>query len=262
MLVVGGWLRFIHLDWDGLHHTHPDESYINWVETTIEWGGGPGTWLHPEQSSLNPFFWPETKNTTGIQLPLGQPRRFAYGHFPLYLTVLLATGLEAVGTIAPRLGGFLGIGELLNVTGRIEYEHLTLVGRALSAAADTTTILFVYLIGRSMCGMTAALLSAALAALAVQHIQQAHFGTFDAMLTACVTAGMWCLVRYVARGSPRNIVLAGSVIGLAVGSKFSAVMLLLPAATAVVWLCARRQGGWCTTSRKVFPGERANWRDR
>ena len=243
LLVMGGWLRFTHLDWDGLRHTHPDESYINWVETTIEWSGGPKTWLHPEHSSLNPFFWPETKNTTGIQLPLGESRRFAYGHFPLYLTVLLAKGLATGGILVPGLGSVPGLGELLNVANRIEYEHLTLVGRALAAVADTVTILLVFLLGRRIGGVASGLLAAALTALAVQHIQQAHFGTFDAVLTACVTASLWTLARYVSECNSRNIILSGSVIGLAVGSKFSAVMLLLPAATAVVWSCASWQRG-------------------
>ena len=235
VLLLGGWLRFTHLDWDELQHTHPDERYINWVETTIEWHGGPAIWLHPERSSLNPFFWPETKTTTGIESSQGEPRRFAYGHFPLYLTVLAAKGLAAAGIVLPGIGGSTGLGDLLNVAGRIEYEHLTLVGRALAAAADTTTILLVFFLGRQLGGVTAGLLAAAFAGLAVQHIQQAHFGTFDALLTACVTASLCSLVRYVAKGNARNIPLSGALIGLSVGSKFSAVMLLLPAAVAVVW---------------------------
>jgi|TARA_B100001971_G_scaffold190909_1_gene194024 4-amino-4-deoxy-L-arabinose transferase-like glycosyltransferase len=243
VLLLGGWLRFTHLDWDGLQHTHPDERYINWVETTIEWSGGPRIWLHPERSSLNPFFWPETKTTTGIELPRGEPRRFAYGHFPLYLTVLAVKGLAAAATVMPGIGGSTGLGDLLNVAGRIEYEHLTLVGRALAAAADTITILLVYLLGRRLGGVTAGLLAAALAGLAVQHIQQAHFGTFDALLTACVTASLWSLARYVAKGNARNIILSGVLIGLAVGSKFSAVMLVLPAATAVFWSSMGRPRG-------------------
>lgn len=237
VLVVGGCLRFTYLDWDGLKHTHPDESYINWVQTTIEWSGGPAVWLDPERSSLNPFFWPATKNTIGIHIPLGEPRRFAYGHFPLYLTVLLAKGMANLGTAVPGIGG------LLKTAGRIEYDYMTLVGRALAAAADTTTMLFVYHLGRRMGGVAAGLLAAAVAALAVQHIQQAHFGTFDAVMTACVAAGLLSLARYVEKVNARNIILAGSVIGLAVGSKFSAVMLLLPAVTAVIWSCVGRHRG-------------------
>ncbi len=254
VLLIGGLLRFTHLDWDGMHHTHPDERYINWVETTIEWSGGPATWMRAERSSLNPFYWPETRGTMGIQLPLGEPRRFAYGHFPLYLTVLLAKGLAAAGTMLPKLSSFHGIGDLLNVNGRIEYDHLTLVGRALAAAADTITILFVYLLGSRMGGVTAGLLAAIFAALAAQHIQQAHFGTFDAVLTTCVTASVWSLARYVAKANRRNILIAGILIGLAVGSKFSAVMLLLPAATAVVWSCMGRWRGRATVRQVVGHG--------
>ena len=248
VLVVGGWLRFTSLDWDGLKHTHPDESYINWVQTTIEWTGGPAIWLDPERSSLNPFFWPATKNTFGIQIPVGEPRRFAYGHFPLYLTVLVAKGMALLGTAVP------GIGVLLKTSGRIEYDYMTLVGRAIAAAADTTTMLFVYYLGRRMGGVVAGLLAAAVAALAVQHIQQAHFGTFDAVVTACVAAGLLSLARYVAKVNAINSILAGSVIGLAVGSKISAVILMLPAFAAVVWSCVGLRRGRGAASQAVGHG--------
>ena len=30
-------LRWTGLDWDDYHHYHPDERYITWVATSIEW---------------------------------------------------------------------------------------------------------------------------------------------------------------------------------------------------------------------------------
>ena len=243
LLVAGAILRFTSLDWDGLQHVHPDERHINWVQTTIEWRGGVHEWLHHEDSSLNPFYWPETKNTVGIEVPLGEPRRFAYGHFPLYLSVLLAKGLSQVGNLISPLGLPPGIGEVLNVYARTEYEHLTLVGRVVAASADTITIMLVYLLGRQIGGIKVALLSASFTTLSVQHIQQAHFGTFDSILTMCISASLLSLVHYVKTGNRQNIIVSGSLIGLAVGAKFSAIMLVIPAATGVVWSCAGKYPG-------------------
>ena len=254
LLVAGASLRFTSLDWDGLQHVHPDERHINWVQTTIEWRGGVFEWLHPEDSSLNPFYWPETKNTVGIQVPLGEPRRFAYGHFPLYLSVLLAKGLTQVGNVISPLGLPPEISEVLNVYGRTEYEHLTLLGRVVAASADTFTIMLVYLLGRQIGGLRVALLSAVFTMLSVQHIQQAHFGTFDSILTTCISASLFGLVRYLKTGQRQDIIVAGSLIGLAVGAKFSAIMLVIPAATAVVWSCGGHYRGRDKTRRAVEHG--------
>ena len=85
-------LRLTGLDWDGFQHHHPDERYITWVATTIEFPSigqlSKAAQWRPETSTFNPFHWPPDAGSEGIVVLQGEPRDFAYGHVPLYLGVL------------------------------------------------------------------------------------------------------------------------------------------------------------------------------
>ena len=91
-LLVAAALRLTGLDWDEFQHHHPDERYIAWVATTIEFPS-PGSlsradW-QPETSTFNPFHWPPQAASEGIVVLQDEQRDFAYGHVPLYLGVLV-----------------------------------------------------------------------------------------------------------------------------------------------------------------------------
>ena len=57
----------------------------------------------------------------------------------------------------------------------------------------------------------------------------------DAILTFCVTASVALAARWTRRGGWGTWLLAGAMAGLAVGSKFSAVLLALPLAVAALY---------------------------
>ncbi len=236
VLVVALWLRLTGIDWDDLYHLHPDERYIVWVGTTVEWPSDWGTALDPELSTFNPFHWPPEASSQGIRVQQGEPRDYAYGHWPLYLGVaaqhLLAHG-QTLGHSLPE--SWTLARDLLNAPGRIEYRHLLLVGRALAALFDTLTVGLVFLLARRLFGPLAGLLAAAMLALAVIHIQSAHFFITDPFLTTAVVAAVYWMVRRVESGRWRDSAFAGALMGLAVGAKFSAVMLVLALALALVW---------------------------
>ena len=231
-------LRLTGIEWDDLYHLHPDERYIVWVGTTIEFPKDWETAFDPTLSSFNPFAWPPEASTSGIQVLQGEPRSFAYGHWPLYLgvaaTQVLATGENWAGSLPPALTLFR---DLLNAPGRIEYHHLLLVGRALAAVFDTLTVWLVFMIGRRLYGRGVGLAAAALTAFTVLHIQQAHFFVTDPFLTTAVVAALYWMIRRAGGGSHRwrQGLSAGALVGLAVGAKFSAVMLLIPLTLAVLW---------------------------
>jgi hypothetical protein len=236
ILVASLWLRLSGIDWDALYHLHPDERYIVWVGTTIELPSDWDTALDPTQSTFNPFQWPPDARSAGIRVEQGEPRAFAYGHWPLYLGVaathLLANG-EAWASELPE--GWTLIRDLLNGPGRIEYDHMLLVGRALAALSDTVTVALVFLIGRQVYKAWVGLLAAAFVALAVLHIQNAHFFVTDPFLTTAVVAALYWMVRRIQGGGWREGLAAGSLVGLAVGAKFSAVLLVVPLAVALFW---------------------------
>ncbi len=233
ILLVAAGLRLAYPDWDDGAHAHPDERYIIWVATTIDWPVDASAIFDPERTTLDPFRWPPNPQTTGVPIPKPGPRDFTYGHFPLYLLVFAARGLTWLGHAAPQLAGTTFAADLVNASGRVEYEYLPYVGRALSALYDTASVLFIYLIGRRTFAAVAGLLGTAFTALAVLHIQLSHFATFDTALTAFALLTVWAAVRHAQSGRRRDLLIAGVGLGLAVGSKFSAVLLAIPIAAAV-----------------------------
>ncbi len=253
-------LRWTGIDWDDYNHYHPDERYITWVATTIEW---PSSWsdaLDPARSSFNPFQWPADAESAGIEVLQDEPRKFAYGHVPLYLGVAAARLVEKIG---PGLRGLFANGwllttDILNARDAIEFRHLTAVTRALSGLVDALLILVIFLTGRRMYSAEVGLLAAAFLALNVMHIQLSHFFASDPYMALFVALALIFMIRSVTSGreepvsednddaerglwswlhcSPAtcNLLLSSAFIGLAVGSKFSAIMLFLPLATAVL----------------------------
>jgi 4-amino-4-deoxy-L-arabinose transferase-like glycosyltransferase len=240
ILLLAAVLRLTGIDWDDYNHYHPDERYIAWVATSVEWPADLGSALKPHESTINPFYWPDGVESPGIVLDQGEPRRFAYGHLPLYLGVVFTRLMEWLGpSLAPRLPeSWLLTQDVLNGAGWIEFRHITAAGRALTALFDLGTVVLVYLLGRALFNPAVGLLAAAFLAVNVMHIQLAHFFTADPYLTFFVVLAMLFLVLATRllpgdRRRPILILLAAVAIGLAVGSKFSAVLLLLPLAVAV-----------------------------
>lgn len=237
-------LRLTGIEWDGVYHLHPDERYIVWVGTTVEF---PTDWksaFDPELSTFNPFHWAPEAKSSGIRVQQGEPRSFAYGHWPLYLGVAATHLLEKGESWGSKLpAGWTLARNLLNASGRIEYRHMLLVGRALAALFDTLTVWLVFLIGRRIFTPLVGLLAAAFVALSVLQIQQAHFFVTDPFLTTAVVAALYWMVRRVGGPRPaassrrnwRDGLAAGAFVGLAVGAKFSAIMLVLPLLVAFIW---------------------------
>ena len=249
ILLVAAGLRWTGLDWDGYDHHHPDERYITWVATTIEWPNDWATAFDPVQSSFNPYYWPADGDSDGIGVLQAEPRKFAYGHFPLYLGVASTRLLERVApTIRPFFPqSWLFTRDLLNGDDLIEYRQLTAVSRALTGLFDLGTLIFVYLLGRQLFDGKVGLLAAAFLAVNVMHIQLAHFFAVDPYLTFFVVGAIYFMVRDVQdltglkNLSGLNVMLAALFVGLAVGAKFSAIMLFLPLLITIWWSGRRRR---------------------
>ncbi len=249
VLLLAAVLRLTGLDWDAYRHYHPDERYIAWVATTIEWPTDWRTAFDSARSSFNPYHWPPGAASAGIVVPQDAQRRFAYGHLPLYLGVAAARLAERVGpALTPHLPpGWALTRDVLNGAGMVEFRHLTAVARALTALFDVATVLVLFLLGRLLFNKWVGLLAAAFLALNVMHMQLAHFFTSDPYLTFFVVTAVYWMVRGAgrsaaqgSRGAGGQLLLAAVFVGLAVGSKFSAVLLFLPLGLAF-WL---RKGRW------------------
>ncbi|VAW29899.1 hypothetical protein MNBD_CHLOROFLEXI01-2022, partial [hydrothermal vent metagenome] len=269
ILLAAAVFRFTGIDWDNYNHYHPDERYITWVATTIERPSSWQTALSPSQSSLNPFYWSPDAASKGIEVLQDAPRDFAYGHVPLYLGVAATRLLEWLG---PRLqslfpADWLLTRDILNGAGLIEFRHLTAVSRTLTALIDVATVGMLYLLGRRLYSPRVGLLAAAFLAINVMHIQLAHFFISDPYQTFfTVTAVFFLVLSHRGHREKRGFetdnqlpitdyrllntvywLLAAISIGLAIGSKFSAVLLFVPLFIAA-WQMGGRWERWLGTA--------------
>lgn len=197
-VLLGGWLRFTHLDWDGWQQLHPDERGIWFVAQTIHLPDSLSDATAPARSPLNPF-----------RTESGERRTYPYGHLPLYASALLGRAVVA----------FNGEGVAL---------ALLKSARLLSALSDTLCIVAAALLAREIGGRWAGMGAAAFTATAVLHIQNAHFGTVDTTAALFATATVWLLARYAHSARRRDSVLAGVCLGLAAGSKITSLLLISP----------------------------------
>ena len=130
---------------------------------------------------------------------------YVYGTLPLFLA--RATG-ELLAQVSgdPAHSSFFG---------------LHLVWRGISALAETATILVVFLIGVTLHERRTALLAAALYAATVLSIQQAHFGTVDAIANLFCALGLLFAARVQRRASLVDYALFGLCCGCALASRIN-----------------------------------------
>jgi len=186
----------------------------------LNWDGGIGA--HPDERYIvgvaESLRWPERLN------PFDVAPDYPYGHLPLYLLALVA-GL--VPDVDPLI-----------------------VGRALAALFDLGTVALTFALGRRVYGERAGLLAAAFVALMVLHVQQAHFYTADVPLAFFVLGTLLFAVRLAEGGRPHQALLAGAWAGLALGTKFSAALLILPLGVALMANPAQALPGRCWARSK------------
>ncbi|HEX7433516.1 MAG TPA: glycosyltransferase family 39 protein, partial [Anaerolineaceae bacterium] len=143
VLLAGGYLRFVGVNWDADQHLHPDERFLTMVEDGIKPVQNLAQYFDTAKSSLNP------NNNPSFGF-------FVYGTFPIFIVRYVSQWL-----------------------GQADYNHFNLVGRQLSALSDLLTVLLVYLIASRLYNRRVALLAAAFSALAVLPIQLSHYFTVD-----------------------------------------------------------------------------------
>lgn len=191
IIISGVFWRFYGLDWDQGHHLHPDERMITIVAERIHL---------PQPFNLGSLTSPES--------PIN-PKFFAYGSLPIYL-------LKALGSVFAYFDPEWA-----------QYSLLNLLGRSVSALADTAVILLVYLLGKQIWSKQTGLLAASFYSLAVFPIQAAHFYAVDSLLNLFILTTLYCLVLLYEKPSAKNAFWVGLFFGLSLATKVSATVLIL-----------------------------------
>ncbi|MBN2047870.1 MAG: hypothetical protein JW750_08520, partial [Anaerolineaceae bacterium] len=157
VMISGGYFRAIGMDWDDHEHLHPDERFLTYVVSSIQPVESVGDYFDTATSTLNP-------NNVGYAF-------YVYGTFPVLLTRYVAAQFDITGW------------------------DMYIVGRYLSAAFDTLTILLAYLIGyRLFKKDSIGVLAAAFYAYAVLPIQLSHYFAVDIQANFFSMMALWFAV--------------------------------------------------------------------
>ena len=204
ILIMGGYLRLVGLDWDEEQHLHPDERFLTMVESSLLPVSTLGEYFDTGASTLNPGNQGHTF--------------YVYGTLPIFMVRYLAEWLDFTG-----------------------YGSIYLVGRFLSAVMDLLTVALVFFIGTRLYNRWVGLIGSAFSALAVLQIQQSHFFTVDTFITFFTLLAVYFAVEVVTAKEDRidlvSYLFFGIALGMAVASKINAapVALTLPMAAFIHW---------------------------
>ncbi len=194
IVLLAAFLRFYDLNWDQGHHLHPDERFLTMVSNNMHLPTSFSEYINSAKSPFNP---------ANVGYPF-----FVYGAFPLIGAKLLAP--------------------LLNSD---TYDTFTLLGRALSAFADTFVVLLIFksidlFKKRYKFHQSIKFWAAGFYALSVLPIQLAHFFAVDTFLNLFLFAAFYCITEFAFRRKIVGLLLSAFFLGLAVASKITAIFMI------------------------------------
>jgi hypothetical protein len=220
VVILAGALRFYGLTWGAPYfHFHIDEHFV---------------FVGAEQLRIS------------MEAAAQSGKFFMYGPLPMHL-------LNGVVWMYETVKGPL---VLTRFQDQITYM---VMGRAISAAMGTATVLVIYFVGRRVSGRIGGVLAAALLATAVVHIAESHSFRVDLAMMFFATLTWLFALRIADRGRWRDYLWAGVFTGAAIGSKYSAAFILGVVAVAHLatphrpqtWKDVRGWLGW--TARGLSP---------
>ncbi|HEX2980428.1 MAG TPA: glycosyltransferase family 39 protein, partial [Anaerolineaceae bacterium] len=173
LICVGMFYRFSWMNWSEGANLHPDEYGLTNTLTRLALPDSLSEYFNTRLSPLSPY---PTYDLAGNALHDGPDNRMRWGQWPM---ILIRAAAE--------------------LTGNTGYNELRLMGRALSALLDCLTLLLTYLTGRRLYSHRVGLLGAALFALAVMPIQQAHFMTVDTYAVFFAALSIYAAARVAQR---------------------------------------------------------------
>ncbi len=189
LIVIGVGFRFAWRDWNQGAALHPDEYGLTNTISQLRLPDTLGDYLNTRLSPLSPYQKYDIDGNP-IQPSAEFPapdNRMRWGQWPITLIRLAAEATDNTG-----------------------YDELRLMGRSLSALADTLAVLVIILIGMRLYSLRVGLMAGALSALAVMQIQQSHFMTADNFGTLFTVLSMYAAVR-IATDRPRARVTAAGL---------------------------------------------------
>jgi len=185
LILVGIFYRFNWVNWNQGTDLHPDEYGLTGTLTQLSIPKNLSDYFNTRLSPISPY---QKYDENGNPTVGGPDNRMRWGQWPI---IIIRGTAEMLNSIEERFRKS-DSPEYWNFTG---YGEMRLLGRSLSALADTLSLLMIFLIGARLYGRRVGLLAAALSALAVMQIQQSHFMTVDNFAGFFTTVTMYACVR-------------------------------------------------------------------
>ena len=194
IIIVAIFFRFYDVNWDQNQHLHPDERFLTLVGMDMKVPPSFGAYLDPTTSTFNP---------ANINHSF-----YVYGIFPVVADKLFAI-----------------------VSGGDNYNDFTILGRMLSAFVDLTVVLFIFktlelLEKKYTFPKQTKYWGAFFYAIAVLPIQLSHFFAVDTFLNAFAFASFYFALRLSVTKHRRWLLLSAFFLGLAIGSKITAIFIV------------------------------------
>ena len=176
-----------------------------------------------------------------------RPTEFTY---PALYQYLVAAGIWLTGPfVAPDIGTHLRSLIVLSYT---DPAWSALVGRLVSALASTATTGVVFVLGLEMSGRRVGLVAAAISAVSLLPVQQAHHALPDSTMALCATLCVFMSWRLFRSGSWRAYIGAGIFAGLVAATKFNGALVALGIVAAHILAATRshhRASTWLADPR-------------
>jgi YYY domain-containing protein len=181
IILVGAYFRFTGLGWDDNQHLHPDERFMTSVADGIRLVG-LADYFDTDKSTMSPFSYGS----------------YTYGMLPLFLTRIVGEAVK-----------------------QADYDHIVLVGRALSGIFDLAAVLGLFFLGARFYNRRVGLLATALYGACVLPIQLSHYFTVDSFATVFIIAAFFVAEPVMQRGRRWHYAVFGLLTGLAMACKIN-----------------------------------------
>ena len=180
----------------------------------LTWGGG--YYFHPDENNI-------AHSVLNLSWPKLDPQFYAYGQFSPYLTYFSAQSYNLFSFTHHQKN--------------LSFSEVIFFLRFWSALSSTAIIYLTYLIGKKFFHFHSpfSLIPPFLTAFIPGLIQAAHFGTTESLLTFFFIAIIYFSLNFLKTNQKRNLLIIGTLSGLAIGTKISgAIFLITPLVTILI----------------------------
>lgn len=271
ILLAGGYLRFVGLNWDDFTHLHPDERFLTDVAQGLGYRLNPSDssadtitpqqqveiclGRYPDSGGAGPYFdalcstWNPHNANSGHGM-------YVYGTLPLFAARLTAEGVVAVTNSLTHSTD----GDIWRT-----YDGVHLVWRYLSALAEMSIVVLCFVLGRKLYNDWVGLLAMLLYSAATFSVQMAHFATTDTISNLFAAFTLVTAVYVQKNGRLRDYLLFGLAFGAALASRINllplvglllvaAVLRVYPAFLGKTPVSVRNRLFWHTAAGLVLAG--------